>query len=340
MKNTKVELCLAAMFAVLLAQCAMSQTVPSKYAFEPAHVDSGPPNEFGLVKVIKPPTGFVGSAAYDGRSNRLWLVAFGPPANTSGPSMLYEYDPETARPLARAKLPFQGECSAAAYRDGFVYVGVPHESKIYKIVTDHKDFGKVAGSIPVPMLADLHANPDEPFRFPFLSFFGMTVAPDGNLVIHANDVGLFITLERESGKVLRVVPTLRALAGIAAVPGPNGEFLILANADPDAAALRSEMRHFMFRSNHGITPPSQSHSEIACGRIDARDLRWVLLDNETGSVVAATTQQCTRAPTGSVALVGYERTAGTRYGKFRFLSSGEEGMLAVFQWTPGQDAFY
>jgi hypothetical protein len=314
--------------------------MPSKYANDPAPKVENP-GEFAVRRVTTVPAGFMGVWTYDAAADRLWLLSFGPPANTQGPSTLYEVDPESGKILAQARMPFMGECSAAAFSDGFLFVGVPWQSKIYKIMAQDKNvLGKVVGSIPVPTLIDLHPGPEEVFRFPFLSFFGLAVTPDHNLLLHAQEIGELITLDRETGKVLNRVRTLHALGGITPVPGPNGEFLLLANADPEAAALRAEMRRFLFRANHGITPPSAVRPDMTCGRPEARDIRWVLIDGQTGDLLAATTQQCVRVDAGSVSLLGYEKTPGTRYGRFRFLAGGEERTVATIEWIPSENSFF
>jgi hypothetical protein len=316
-----------------------SQKTPSKYANDVQRPDSGA--EFGVERITPVPANFMGVWAYGAAVDRLWLLSFGPPANTKGASTLYEVDPESGRILAQARMPFLGECSAAVFSDGFLYVGVPHESKIYKVMAQDKSvLGKVERSIPVPTLIDLRPGPEEVFRFPFLSFFGLAVTPDHNLILHAQELGELITLDRESGKVLNRVKTLHALGGITPVPGPNGEFLLLANADPEAAALRAEMRRFMFRSNHGITPPSAVRPDMTCGRPEARDIRWVIIDGQTGDLLSAATQQCVRTNAGSVALLSYERVPGTRYGRFRFLAGGEERTVATIAWTPTDNSFF
>jgi hypothetical protein len=318
---------------------ATTEKTPSKYANE--QVRSTTPGEFVVRRVSPVPAGFMGVWAYDPAGDRMWLLSFGPPANTKSVSTLYEVDPESGETLAQVRMPFLGECSAAAFIDGFLYVGLPHESKIYKVMAqDKKVLGKIVGTIPVPALMDLGPGSEEVFRFPFLSFFGLAATPDHNLLLHAQEIGELITLDRDTGKVLNRVKTLHALGGITPVPGPHGEFLLLANADPEAAALRAEMRRFLFRSNHGITPPSAVRPDMNCGRPEARDIRWVLIDGQTGDLLAATTQQCVRTNAGSVALLGYEKTPGTRYGRFRFLAGGEERTVATIEWAPSENSFF
>jgi hypothetical protein len=317
-----------------------AQKTPSKYANDP-QPRSDNPGEFAVQRITPVPSGFMGVWAYDGAADRLWLLSFGPPANTKGASTLYELAPESGKILAQARMPFLGECSAAVFDEGFLYVGVPHESKIYKVMAQDKAvLGKVVQSISIPTLIDLHPGPEEVFRFPFVSFFGMAVTPDHNLILHAQEIGELITLDRESGKVLNRVKTLHALGGITPVPGPNGEFMLLANADPEAAALRAEMRRFLFRSTHGITPPSAVRPDTTCGRPEARDIRWVLIDGQTGDLLASANQQCVRTNAGSVALLGYEKVPGTRYGRFRFLAGGEERTVATIEWTPSDNSFF
>src|SRR6185369_8282536 len=128
-----------------------------------------------------------------------------------------------------ATLPFKGDFGEPVYYDGYLYQGIFHESKIYKIVAgDRANLGKIDKVIPLPTLIDLKLG-DESHSYPFIEFGGLTLTPDNNLMFHADDVGELITVERETGKLQARARTLKALGGIASSTGPNGEFLVLGN---------------------------------------------------------------------------------------------------------------
>lgn len=277
-------------------------------------------NDFKVVRTFAPPEGFLGNLAYDSATGRLWLISVGPPTNPKGPSMLYEMDPQSGRVVAQAKMPFKGDLSEPVYVDGFLYQGVFHESRIYKVsVDDPATFGEVVKTIPVPTLVDLKLI-DESHPVPFIEFGGMAVTPDKNLMIHADDVGELITIERETGRILSRVRTLKALGGITGVPDKNGRFYVLGNSDPRGGYCALSF------------PPALSRTP------DQRDISWALLDSKTGEVLASIRTQNSRAYASTVELVGHEESPGAPYGRMTFLATGEEGVI-VLQWTPSKDAF-
>src|SRR5215467_14414431 len=188
--------------------------------------------KFKFKRSLPLPDGFIGNIAFDGASGRLWLVSLGPPTNTKGPSTLYEIDPNDGKVLAQAAMPFKGDFGEPVFYDGYLYQGIFHESKIYKInVADRTKIGKIDKVIPVPTLIDLKLG-DEAHSYPFIEFGGLTLTPDHNLIFHADDVGELITIDRETGRLLARVRSLKALGGISATVGPNGAFLVLGNSDP------------------------------------------------------------------------------------------------------------
>lgn len=277
-------------------------------------------NDFKVLKTFAPPDGFLGNLAYDAATGRLWLISVGPPTNPKGPSMLYEMDTESGRVRAQATMPFNGDLSEPVYADGFLYQGVFHESKIYKVsVNDPASFGAIVKTIPVPTLIDLNLI-GESHPVPFIEFGGMAVTPDGNLMIHADDVGELITLDRETGKILTRVRTLKALGGITSVPGDGGRFYVLGNSDPRGGYCALSF------------PPALSRTP------DQRDISWALLDPSTGEVLASIRTQNSRAYASTVELLAHESVAGTPYGRMTFLATGEEGVI-VLQWTPSKDAY-
>ncbi|KAK0038790.1 hypothetical protein Bpfe_031507 [Biomphalaria pfeifferi] len=103
-----------------------------------------------VTKVTRLPNQFVGNVIYSPESNRLWLLSFGPPANTKGPSVLYELNPTTGKEIARASMPFLGEFGAPACIDNVLYVGIPYESKVYKVSLEKANLGKMLGTLTVP----------------------------------------------------------------------------------------------------------------------------------------------------------------------------------------------
>lgn len=274
---------------------------------------------FKVVSVIKPPQGFIGNLTYDAKSNKLWLISLGKPTNPLG-STLYEIDATNGKVMAEAKLPLVGDFGDPVYIDGYIYQGVHYESKMYKIAVDDKaQFGKVVKTIPLPTLNDLNLV-DESHPYPFIDFGGVGVTPDKNIIFHADDVGEFITIERETGKMLSRVRTLKAIGGIDTVAGTNGELFVLANSDPRGGYCALSF------------PPSVSRTP------DQKDISWALLDGRSGEVLASIRTQNSRAYAATVALAKYEQVEGKPYGRFTFFATGEEGLL-LLSWEPSKDAF-
>ena len=91
----------------------------------------------------------------------------------------------------------------------------------------------------------------------------------------------------------------------------------------------------MFRSAHGFTPPYAVRTDEVCGRANARDISWALLNPETGDVLASTLDRCSRTKASPLALVKQEPLNGFPFGRFTFLTVADEGILTV-QWKPRQ----
>lgn len=271
--------------------------------------------KFRLVRAFAPPTGFLGNLTYDAASKRLWLISVGPPTNGTGPSTLYEIDPASGRVLAQAAMPFKGDLSEPVYVDGFLYQSVFHESKVYKVVVDDRSrFGEIVKEIPLPTLLDLRLR-DEAHPVPYIEFGGVTLTPEKQLMIHADDVGEFITLDRETGRILSRVRTLKALGGIAGVRDQKGRFMVLANSDPRGGYCALSF------------PPALSRTR------DQKDISWALIDPETGEVLASIRTQNSPAYASTMELVSHEASPGTPFGRFTFLATGEQGILEL-EWTP------
>lgn len=281
-------------------------------------------SEFQILKVLEAPTRAAGHLAYDPESGRLWMITHGPPANTSGPSVLYEIDTEDGRILATAQLPFLGEIGMAAFVEGHLYQLVHHKSKLYKISVERESFGRLLAEIDLPTLNEIEHEDDAPLRFPFISFKGMTYT-DGNLLAHAQDLGELMVLDPETGRLRSRVATMRALAGIAATRGDRGELLVLGNSDPVKAAFEYHVRRYMFRASHGVVPAT---------RYGKRAIHWVLLDGERGELLASIRRLDPRIEASSVALISREPVEGAPYGRFEFWATGAEGIFRA-QWTPG-----
>jgi hypothetical protein len=289
---------------------------------------------FKVVKCFQPPDDFVGNLAYDRESGRLWLVSLGPPANTKGPSILYEVDPNSGNILAQAEMPFLGEFGTPVYIDGFLYQGVNHESKLYKIaVKDKANFGKIVKTVSLPRYDEISVDDSAVIRLPFISYKGATVTPEKSVMIHAEDTGELITIDPETGKMLKRVKTVHAVGGITGFLGPEGHFLLVGNSDPANSALKAEMHKFMFRGAHGVSPLKSVRAELACRRHEEKLICWVLLDARTGELLASLNQEESRIHAESVALVKHETVPGTRYGRFDLLAVGTEGIHQV-RWTP------
>jgi hypothetical protein len=275
--------------------------------------------DFKVVSVIKPPEGFIGNLAYDAATNRLWLISLGRPTNPKG-STLYEMDAATGKILAEAKMPLIGDFGDPVYIDGYLYQGVHYQSKMYKIaVNDKEEFGKIVKTIPLPTLNDLNLV-DEAHPYPFIDFGGVGVTPDKNIIFHADDVGEFITIERETGEILSRVRTLKALGGIDTASGPHGELYVLANSDPRGGYCALSF------------PPAVSRTP------EQKDISWALLDGKSGEVLASIRTQNSRAYASTLTLMKHEDVANKPYGRFTFFATGEEGLLLI-SWEPTKDAY-
>lgn len=287
-----------------------------------------------VTKVSRLPNQFVGNVIYSPEANRLWLLSFGPPANTKGPSVLFELDPATGKEIARASMPFLGEFGAPACIDNVLYVGIPYESKVYKVSLEKATLGKMLGTLTVPGLTDLKLNaPDEPYRFPFLNFTSVAASPEKNLILVADDTGYLVHIDRETGEIVKKTSTIKGLDGATMVSHGKEVNLLIGNQDPETVLLKTESRRFMFRARHGFTPPYAIRTENPCPRYGVRDINWVVVDGGTGEVLSSTFQACSRASAGSVSAINHESVAGSRYGKFTFYAIGDEGLVTV-EWIP------
>ncbi len=284
-----------------------------------------------VVRTVPLPPGFVGHLAREPETNRLWLVSFGPPANPSGPSRLYEVDPGTGRVLAEAELPLQGSFAPPVAIAGRLYVGVYWESRIHEISTGPDDFGRLLRSVPVPGTAALGLGADGHYRYPFLEFAGLAAAAGGNLLVQASHAGELITLDRETGAVLRRVPTLPGLGGVTAVPGSRP--LLIANRDPENAAVVDKVMRFDVQPERVPVPTKRSRWGSFAARADAKRVSWLLLDPETGAVLASTEVADSPAHAASTALLRREEAPGTPFGRFQLLALGASGLLTL-EWTP------
>lgn len=321
-------------FAAGVSAASGQSSGGDQHAHHKAWIEKETQGPVRIAHVLPGPEHFVGNVIYDPPTQRLWLLSFGPPANTKGPSTLFAIDPATGRVQSRATLPFLGEFGSAAYLDGYVYVIVPYESRLYKVsVAPGADFGRVASAVKLPTLSDVPLNPDDVYRFPFIAFTATIASSDGTLLAYAADLGELWTIDPASGRVLRKVQTVRGLAGATALSGPGGRPVLLATFDPVDAAFKAETRRFMFRSAHGILPLETVRAQGNYGNPGQRTVTWVLVDCSTGEVLASTAMESSRVAVGSVALVRREELPGARYGKLTALAVGDEGVLTV-EWTP------
>lgn len=283
-------------------------------------------SEFRILQVFDDPDGFPdGHLTYDAASERLFLISFGPPANTKGPSVLYELDRDDGRVLRRAQMPFVGEFGSPAFAGGHLYQIIDHQSTLYRISVEGESFGEIVARLPLPKLKELEYDATVPLRFPFVAFRGLSRLDDDRLLVHAQDLGELMVLDTE-GKVIERVQTLRSLNGIAAASGRGGERLVLANSDPIKANFEYHVRRYMFRAEPGMVPPV---------RYGKRAIHWLLLDGQSGEILASLRRLEPRAEAKSVALIGRADVAGAPYGRFTFFALGEEGVYTV-EWTPGK----
>ena len=295
----------------------------------------GPATE-GIVsirRVWRAPTNFAGNVIGDPASGRLWLMSYGPPANLHGPSSLYELDPKSGRVLRATALPFHGEFGAAAYIRGSLYQVIPYESRLYEIAVDGLQAGHIVRTLALPTFADATVPGSEKYRFPFISFTVVGGVGDDALCLYASDLGELITIDAHTARILKRVRTSKGLAGVAAIPPAEGARLLLASFDPVDAALREEARRFAARGSHGILPLETTRASGEYGHPGQRTSTWLLIDAETGEVVAATALESARIKAGSVAIVSHERGMQTEYGVIVALTVGDDGLYTV-AWTP------
>jgi hypothetical protein len=306
------------------------------YALGGSSVSLKPSNTtFRITRVLPLPDGFVGHLAYDAKGGRLWLVSYGPPANTRGPSTLYELDPATGRVLAQKALPFKGEFGAPLYRDGHLYLGIYHQRAIYQIaVDDRARLGEIVRTIQISSLNEMNlsAHKEKVFRYPFFAFSALVGLPDGKLLTHSEELGELVTLDAETGKALRQVGTQPSLEGLCAVPGPNGETLLMGNTNPHEYEMRAYMRKFLFRGEASAAPMASAPAVEETGVI------WMLVDPESGEVLSSIWHAPSRAKSGDAALIKHEKVPDTPYGRYELFALGQEGLLTI-EWIPSNVAW-
>ena len=303
------------------------------------HAAVGPPGasvdgELKISKVMRAPGRFVGNVIRDPQSGRLWLLSFGPPANTVDSSTLYEVEPSTGSVISRRSMPFLGEFGTAAYIDGFFYQAIAYESTMYKVdASETAQRDGIVGTVKLPTHGDIDSRDEDVYRFPFIAFTAATPASDGNVQLYAADLGELITVDKTSGAVIKRVRTTKGLGGLTRATIASGESLLLGTFDPVDSAFKQETRRFMFRASHGILPLETVRAEGNYGQPGQKTVTWVLLDAESGEVLASTSIESSRMTVGSVAFVKAERAPGTRFGKLVALTTGDEGIVTV-EWTP------
>lgn len=274
--------------------------------------------QFQVVRTLPLPDGFLGNMAADTESGRIWLISLGEPTG-NGPSMLYEIESMTGDVLAKAEMPFEGDLNSPVFIDGYLYQGVFHQSKMHKISVAPESFGQIVKTVDLPTLNDLNLV-DESHPMPFIEFGGVAVTPDRQIVIHADDVGEFIKLDRDTGEILARTRTLKALGGIAAAGLGDGEYVVLGNSDARGGYCALSY------------PPELSRTP------EQKDISWALLNGQTGEVLASIRRQNSRAYASGVALLKHAEVPGSPYGQFNFLATGEEGLLEI-AWTPAAGAY-
>lgn len=294
------------------------------------------PETRGLVsvRVLAPiPPHFAGNIISDPASGRVWLMSYGPPANTAAVSALYEIDPRTGRVLRSATLPFTGEFGAAAYVDGFLYQVIPHESRLYAVQTASNAIGQIVRRVDLPTFADLDLRRGDRYRYPFIAFTGVTRAERGRLRLYASDIGEFITIDAQTGHIAARVATSRGLSTTVAIPHATPPALVLATFDPADAAFRADSRRFVSRAGHGVLPAEMLRADARYGHPGRRTITWTLVDPDTGEVLAATAMETETIDTTAIALLERQPTSEGPYGTLVALTLGKAGLLRV-EWTP------
>jgi hypothetical protein len=281
---------------------------------------SSTPQQFSVVRVIEPPDGFRGNLTYSQDEARLWLISLGPPVSKDQPSTLYELDATTGDVLRTAEMPFTGDFGSPVYVDGYLYQGLFQESKMYKIdVTPGANFGKIVDVFDLPTINDLNLQNEE-HPYPFIEFGGVTASPSGNIILHADDVAMLITIDKDTGELLDRVPTQKAMGGIASTPMYGETFYVLANSDPRGGYCALE-----FGTSDRRSP-------------EQKDVSWLIVDGKSGETLASMRRLDSRAFASTVTLVRHELVEDAPYGQFTFLATGEDGILE-FEWIPGLNAF-
>jgi hypothetical protein len=64
--------------------------------------------------------------------------------------LVYELDINGGRVLAQKEMPFKGDFGDLVFIEGFLYQGLFHESKMYKISTEKETFGNIVTTLPLP----------------------------------------------------------------------------------------------------------------------------------------------------------------------------------------------
>jgi hypothetical protein len=290
------------------------------------------------LSTLQVPPGFAGHMAYDAGSKRLWLISYGPPANKVGPCTVMELDPADGKVIAVAELPLLGGFGPPVAAGQFLYQPVNFESKIYKInIGDREHFGAIQGTIPIPMIADLRAGGanGERLKFPWLEVTGIAVAPDGNLMLHAGDLGELITIDRNTGSVLKRTPTIKGLGGISGVRDNRGRFFLLASLDPDDAAARDKARRFDLRAPEAV-PWKRSKVTLFSHRGDRKEVFWILLDGESGEPLASIEDEGSPAFASGTTVSEFQPDRDA-YGRLTFLAMGPAGIVTM-RWKPELNA--
>lgn len=284
-------------------------------------------SEFVIKRVVTLPDGFRGSVAFDRSTARLFLVSHGPPANSKGPSTLYEFEAKSGRVLRRAVLPFLGELPAPVVVGDTLYLGVPYESKLYRVsLAATSEFGAVLNTLRIPDLTQIGpTDTEDVFRFPFLGFQQLAIGEGGDLLLYADALGGLLTISAKDGSLVRRGDAAKGLMGLARVSPAGTTALLLANSNPSVVQYEREARRFQFRADHG------SAAQIRYG---AKEVLWMLLDAASGVVLASYDDQDSRIDAGSISWIGHAAHPGSRYGKLTFYAIGPEGLFEV-EWVPG-----
>lgn len=275
---------------------------------------------------------FAGNVIADPASGRAWLMSYGPPAADAPTSVLYEVDLNTGRTGRPIPMPFKGRFGAAAVANGSLYQVIPYESRLYEIAIAGPAAGQIVRVLALPTYADVRVTEPARQRFPFIAFTDVIAANPRELRVYASDLGEIITLDAQNGRILKRVPTAKGLSGIVACPAGAGGALLLASFEPGAAAAQAHARRYAPRAPSSSSSLEASSGFGPFGHPARPTTTWLVIDGETGEVLAATALESAMLDAGSIAIPRRADPSATGH-ILHALTLGKDGLYAV-DWQP------